>query len=75
MARIPKYAYRVVVIRRLGETFTSESHNYETLPGAIAFRAIALGQRRTTRVEVLAVLDESTPTHRDEGVIHRKLAS
>ena len=68
MARVPKYAYRVIVSKRLGENLTSESHNYETLPGAFAYREIALGQQRTTRVEVLAVLDESTPTHRNEGV-------
>jgi len=70
MARVPKYAYRVIVSKRLGTNLTSESHNYETLPGAFAFRAIALNQQRTTRVEVLAVLDESTPAHRDEGIVN-----
>lgn len=71
MARVPKYAYRVNVWRKLGTSVTLESHNYETLPGAWAYREIALGAQRTTRVEVMAVLDESTPYHRDEGVIQR----
>lgn len=69
MARVPKYAYRVVVSKRLGTQLTLESHNYETLPGAWAYREIALGQHRTARVEVMAVLDESTPNHRHEGII------
>lgn len=73
MARVPKYAYRVIVSKRLGEKITLESHNYETLPGAWAYREIALGNQRTCRVEVMAVLDESTPSHRDEGVIQRSI--
>lgn len=73
MARIPKYAYRVVVWSRLGTKLTTESHNYETLPGAWAYREIALAHQRTSRVEVMAVLDESTPNHRNEGVIQRSI--
>jgi hypothetical protein len=72
MARVPKYPYRVLVSKRLGANLTLESHNYETLPGAWAYRNIALGQNRTARVEIVAVLDESTPSHRDEGIIHHQ---
>jgi hypothetical protein len=72
MARVPKYAYRVVVSKRLGQNISRESHNYETLPGAWAYRDIALGQQLTTKVEVLAVLDESTPSHRDEGITNHR---
>jgi hypothetical protein len=72
MAMIPKYAYRVIVSKKLGESLTLESHNYETLPGAWAFREIALGQQRTCKVEVVAVLDVSTPSHRDEGVVNHR---
>jgi len=72
MARVPKYPYRVLVSKRLGANLTLESHNYETLPGAWAYRNIALNQQRTSRVEIVAVLDESTPAHRDEGVINQR---
>src|SRR5262252_7679297 len=71
MARVPKYCYRVLTTKRLGTQQTLESHNFETLPGAIAFREIALGKERTVRVEVVMVLDESTPSHRTEGIIER----
>lgn len=70
MARVPLYAYRVIVSKRLGDKLTIESHNYETLPGAWAYRDIALSQSRTTKVEIVVVLDESTPTHRTEGVVN-----
>jgi len=75
MAMIPKYAYRVIVSKKLGESLNLETHNFETLPGAFGYREIALGQQRTCKVEVVAVLDVSTPSHRDEGVVthnHRR---
>lgn len=69
MARIPKYPYRVVVTvdtggRKDGRPVTRlEQHNYETLPGAMTYRLIALGKPRTRKVEVTLCLDESTPEH------------
>ena len=42
-----------------------EHHNYETLRGAMSYRDALLTRPRTTRVEVLMVLDESTPTHKE----------
>lgn len=66
MARIPTYAYRVVVTRRAaGDTQQIETHNYTSLPGAWAYRDTALRRMGTRKVEVMMVLDESTPTHRD----------
>jgi hypothetical protein len=67
MARVPAYPYRVVVYRKpIGANPPQiENHNYTDLPGAIAYRSIALGKHTTKRVEVVMVLDESTPDHRD----------
>jgi hypothetical protein len=56
---VPKYCYRVVVTSRNGLRLLQQSRNYETLPGAMAFREIKLGKPMVTRVEVLAVLDEA----------------
>lgn len=72
MARIPKYAFRVLVTVRkhdvdgqrtdTGQLRTAvEQHNYETLPGAWAYRDIVLRRPKTTKVEIWAILDESTP--------------
>lgn len=63
MARIPKYPYRVVTHYKLGDRLHHDQHNYENLAGAIAYREIALRKQRTVKVEVLMVLDESTPAH------------
>jgi hypothetical protein len=58
---IPKYAYRVYVLTRNGGDLHSENHNYETLSAAVDFRDIALRKPRTKKVEIVCVLDESTP--------------
>lgn len=67
MARVPKFAFRVVAFVKThnidGRGVRQEQHNYETLPGAWAYRTIALAKPLTQRVEVLMVIDESTPTH------------
>ena len=63
MARVPKYAFRVHVYVRIGTNIRMETHNYENLIGAMAYRVIALRKPLTTKVEIVAVLDESTPTH------------
>lgn len=65
MSRIPFYPFRTVVIKRpVGEGQPQvENHNYQNLAGAIAYRDIALRRPNTKRVEVVMVLDESTPGH------------
>lgn len=68
MSRIPSYAYRVAVIKKpvgLVNSQQVENHNYTNLAGAIAYRDIALRRSNTKRVEVLMVLDESSPGHRE----------
>lgn len=67
MPRVPT-PFRVVVTTRVGSDGSRqiiESHNYASLAGAITYRDIALKKRNTRRVEVLMVLDESTPSHRE----------
>lgn len=73
MARIPTYAYRVIVQRKpVGANPPQiETHNYTDLPGAMAYRAIALSKHTTRRVEVCLVLDESTPDHRTSADVIR----
>jgi hypothetical protein len=63
VARVPKYPFRVVMHYKLGDRLVREQHNYENLAGAIAFREIALRKPRTVKIEVMVVLDESTPSH------------
>lgn len=66
MSRIPpKAAFRVIVYVRAGERQHLESHNYDNLAGAIAYRNIALTKRWTRKVEVTMVIDESSPSHPD----------
>lgn len=66
MSRIPTYPFRVVVTKVVGANQQLiENHNYTNLAGAIAYRDIALRKRMTKRVEVMMVLDESTPGHRE----------
>ena len=66
MARIPAYPYRVIVTRTNGGAQQHiETHNYANLPGAWAFRDIALRKQNTKRVETVMVIDESTPSQRD----------
>ena len=62
MALVPKCPFRVNLYSRLGDHLRIEHHNYETLRGAMSYRDALLTRPRTTRVEVLMVLDESTPT-------------
>ena len=63
MARVPKYAFRVLVYLRIGEHVRMESHNYENLIGAMVYRDIAIRKPHTRKVEILAVLDESSPAY------------
>jgi hypothetical protein len=64
MARIPRYPYRVVVTVKNGQNgYRPENHNYENLVAAMSYRDIALQKPLTRRVEVMMVLDESTPSH------------
>ena len=65
MALVPKCPFRVNLYSRLGDHLRMEHHNYETLRGAMSYRDALLTRPRTTRVEVLMVLDESTPTHKE----------
>ena len=67
MARIPAYAYRVIVYKRNGTSAAQhiETHNYTSLPGAWAYRDIALRRQNTRKAEIVMVLDESTPDQRD----------
>ena len=68
MARIPALPYRVVVHKKpmsSGALPPVEQHNYSSLPGATSYRDTALRRPNTKRVEVILVLDESTPDHRE----------
>jgi hypothetical protein len=67
MSRIPSLPYRVVVHKRaVGlQPPVPENHNYDNLPGAFAYRDIALRRSNTRKVETILVLDESTPDHKD----------
>ena len=76
MALVPKCPFRVNLYSRLGDHLRMEHHNYETLRGAMSYRDALLTRPRTTRVEVLMVLDESTPTHKEpaDGYLPFELA-
>jgi hypothetical protein len=63
MARVPKYAFRVVLMAVAAEGTRQENHNFETLVAAMTARDMYLRQRRTKKVELWMVLDESTPSH------------
>jgi hypothetical protein len=65
MARVPDLPYRVVVHVEVarGKPWRTENHNYSTLPGAMEFRDMAFRKPLTRKVEVLMVLDVSTPAH------------
>jgi hypothetical protein len=65
MSRIGKYPYRVIIFSALGNELKMETHNYENFAAACSFREIALRRPRTKKVEVVIVLDESTPSHPD----------
>lgn len=72
MSRVPSYPYRVLVTRDLaGGKQQTEQHNYSNLAGAIAYRDIQLGKKSTRKVEVVMVIDESTPSHRGDDA-HRQ---
>jgi hypothetical protein len=62
---VPKYCYKVIVTSRLGERLQQQSHNYETLPGAMACREVALRKAAVTRVEVAMILDETVQERRE----------
>jgi hypothetical protein len=65
MSQVPRYAFRVVVLTRINGNgdMHSEQHNFVNLAAAVAYREIALGRKHTRKTELLAVLDESTPSH------------
>jgi hypothetical protein len=67
MARVPSYPFRCIVTKKpVGAAMPhTENHNYESLPGAWAYRDIALRRPNTKRVEIVMVLDESTPSHKE----------
>lgn len=65
MAQVPKYPFRVITTKHLGDRLTTEQKNYETLPAAMSWRDIVLGKARVKKVEIVMVIDESTPSHRD----------
>lgn len=71
MARIPALPYRVVVTRKpVGANQQQmENHNYPDLPSAMCYRDIALRKHTTRKVEVVMVLDESTPAHSTGAVV------
>jgi hypothetical protein len=70
MARIPSLPFRVVVHKKpVGAAPpVPENHNYPDLPGAWAYRDIALRRPNTRKVEIVMVLDESTPDHHASAV-------
>jgi hypothetical protein len=64
MSRVPSYPFRCVTTRILANGNQQiEQRNYTTLPGAWAMRDIELNKRSTRKVEIVQVLDESTPSH------------
>lgn len=63
MARVPRYPYRVIVAKRIGDALQLEQYNEENLIGAMVRRTAELTKARVTRVEICMVLDESTPAH------------
>ena len=72
MSRIPSFPFRVMVTKKPmhGSTVLPpiENHNYESLAGAISYRDTALCRPNTRKVEVVMVLDETTPsTNRSNG--------
>lgn len=67
MSRVPSYPFRCVTTRILANGNQQiEQRNYATLPGAWAMRDIQLAKKTTRKVEIVQVLDESTPTHRND---------
>jgi hypothetical protein len=62
VSQVRKHPYRVNVLIGSGNTFRNEYHDCANLAGAIAFRDIALSQPLTQKVEVVMMIDESTPT-------------
>ena len=74
MSRIPNFPFRVLVTKKpmAGSTQLPpvENHNYGELAGAIAYRDTALRRPNTKMVEVVFVLDQTTPmNHRDRASV------
>lgn len=65
MSRVPSCPFRCIVTRQIanGEQKT-EQHNHATLVEAWADREVRLQKTSTKKVEVVMVIDESTPAHR-----------
>jgi hypothetical protein len=78
MSRLPNYPFRVCVHKKPMNGSTQlppvENHNYAVMAGAISYRDIALRRPNTRLVEVLVVLDETTPNlHRENVVLNVKV--
>jgi hypothetical protein len=74
MSRVANFPFRVVITRKpmAGSTQLPplETHNYENLAVAIAYRDTALRRSNTRLVQIVCVLDETSPTnHRDEHFV------
>ena len=63
MSRLPSYPFRVLVYKNGTINMEIETHNYQAMAGAIAYREIALRRPNTKLVEIVVVLDETTPTN------------
>jgi hypothetical protein len=67
MSRIPNFPFRVLVTKRpmAGSTQLPpvENHNYENMAGAIAYRDVALRRPNTKLVQIVMVLDETSPSN------------
>ena len=66
MSRIPNFPFRVLVTRKPMNGSTQlppiEVHNYQAMAGAIAYRDTALRRPNTKLVEIVMMLDETTPS-------------
>lgn len=76
MARIPNFPFRVIVTQRLGATQQQTSYNEENIVGAMARRDMELRRDRTKRVQIVLIIDESTPDHHlDESTRYQRNAN
>lgn len=64
MSRIPTFPFRVLVHKKAmgsGQLPPVEIHNYTSFAGAVTYRTIALRRPNTRLVEIVMVIDETTP--------------
>lgn len=68
MSRIPNFPFRCIVTKKAVGTAQpqQENHNYTNFAGAVAYREIALRKQNTKKVEIVMVMDETTPAHHVE---------